>query len=61
MIWPGNIDDLTLAAYVKMTYNTPAFGDGVEGHSEEPVMLIRIKWRLRWGKKRIKGSITIRF
>jgi hypothetical protein len=43
-----------------MTYIdfTSAMGSRAQ---EEPTMRIRISWDFRWGKKRIKGSIQIRF
>jgi hypothetical protein len=47
--------------YVILTYRDPAFGNGVEGQRKAPEMRMCIRWDFRWGKKRIAGSIEIRF
>jgi hypothetical protein len=48
-------------AHIETTHKPFAFGNGVESQRKEPKMRIRIKSDFRWGRKRIAGSIEIRF
>jgi hypothetical protein len=44
-----------------LTHKDTAFGNMLKAQRKKHKMLIRIKWNFRWGKKRVKGEIVIRF